>query len=325
MIQEGRHPGVLQTRDERRAPMDVLSRGGFRSGQAGVGRRPGQSRRARSEAVGRPRLPDHRPGDRRADAGAHRHRQGRPRARPRAHRGGDLRLRQPQEPRRPAQGRGRPAARRHQRRAPRGQDAAGLGRGASWPTSARRTSPRSASRTSATRPASSPTPSSTATASSPRSAAEDDATRALIGEIVDTLGTVPDRSGKPGIDSRDHRRLLRRGARLRRLVRRGEESPANVFPLGPERTAAAAAAVAAVKTKVDDYFARCRLAAFDPRALPAAQPQRGRVPGHRRRRPDDLGRRGGRLSAGAGRGGTAAAAGRRGQPGPRGRAANAPR
>ena len=119
--------GVLQTRDEqRRAPLDVLSRGRFRSGQAGVGRRSGESRRARPEALGRPRLPDERPRDRCAHAGAHRHRQGWPGARPRAHRRGDLRLRQPQEPGRSVQGRGRPAARRDQRRAPRGEDAAGV-------------------------------------------------------------------------------------------------------------------------------------------------------------------------------------------------------
>ena len=38
-----------------------------------------------------------------------------------------------------------------------------------------------------------------------------------------------------------------------------------MLPLG-DATAAAAAAVKAVKAKVDDYFTRCRLAAFDPRA-----------------------------------------------------------
>jgi hypothetical protein len=37
------------------------------------------------------------------------------------------------------------------------------------------------------------------------------------------------------------------------------------LPLG-EKTADAAAAVNAARTKVDDYFGRCRLAAFDARA-----------------------------------------------------------
>ena len=40
-----------------------------------------------------------------------------------------------------------------------------------------------------------------------------------------------------------------------------------LLPLG-DATAAAAAALAAVKAKIEDYFTRCRLAAFDPRAQP---------------------------------------------------------
>jgi hypothetical protein len=100
-------------------------------------------------------------------------------------------------------------------------------------------------------------------------AAEDDATRALIREIGDTMGTVPDRSGKPGIDGPLTDAFFAEARAYSAWYARGEESPANVFPLGPERTVSAASAVAAVKTKVDDYFGRCRLAAFDPRALPA--------------------------------------------------------
>ncbi len=100
-------------------------------------------------------------------------------------------------------------------------------------------------------------------------AAEDDATRALIGEIADTIGTVPDRSGKPGIDGAITEAFFAEARAYSAWYARGEESPAHVFPLSPERTASAAAAVAAIKTKVDDYFGRCRLAAFDPRALPA--------------------------------------------------------
>ena len=48
-------------------------------------------------------------------------------------------------------------------------------------------------------------------------------------------------------------------------MKQAEADAANILPLG-DGTAAAAAAVKAVKAKVDDYFARCRLAAFDPRA-----------------------------------------------------------
>ena len=142
-------------------------------------------------------------------------------------------------------------------------------------------------------------------------AEEDDATRAVIREIADTIGTVPDRSGKPGIDGTITDAFFAEARAYSAWYARGEESPANVFPLGPERTASAATAVAAVKAKVDDYFGRCRLAAFDPARAAGAQPQPGRVPPGRRRRADALRRRGRGVPAGAGRRGTPAAAGRR--------------
>jgi hypothetical protein len=100
-------------------------------------------------------------------------------------------------------------------------------------------------------------------------AAEDDATRALIHQIGESILTVPDRSGKPGIDGPITDMFFAEARAYSTWHARGEESPANVFPLGPERTAAAAAAIAAIRPKVDDYFGRCRLAAFDPRALPS--------------------------------------------------------
>jgi hypothetical protein len=99
-------------------------------------------------------------------------------------------------------------------------------------------------------------------------AAEDDATRALIGEIADAIGTVPDRSGKLGINGELVDAFFSEARAYGDWDSKGEADAANVFPLGPERTAAAAAAVTAIRPKVDDYFGRCRLAAFDPRALP---------------------------------------------------------
>jgi hypothetical protein len=99
-------------------------------------------------------------------------------------------------------------------------------------------------------------------------AAEDAATRALIGEIADAIGTVPDRSGKLGINGELVDAFFSEARAYGDWDSKGEADAANVFPLGPERTAAAAAAVTAIRPKVDDYFGRCRLAAFDPRALP---------------------------------------------------------
>jgi hypothetical protein len=99
-------------------------------------------------------------------------------------------------------------------------------------------------------------------------AAEDDATRALIREIGDAVGTVPDRSGKPGVSGELVDAFFAEARGYGDWYAKGEADAPNVFPLGPERTAAAAAAIAALKAKVDDYLGRCRLAAFDSRALP---------------------------------------------------------
>ncbi len=110
--------------------------------------------------------------------------------------------------------------------------------------------------------------------------------RARSARSATRIGTVPDRSGKPGIDGTITDAFFAEARAYSAWYARGEESPANVFPLGPERTASAAAAVAAIKPKVDDYFGRCRLAAFDPRAAAGAQPQPGGVPPDRGRRPD---------------------------------------
>ncbi|MEE8524794.1 MAG: hypothetical protein V3T72_12740, partial [Thermoanaerobaculia bacterium] len=58
---------------------------------------------------------------------------------------------------------------------------------------------------------------------------------------------------------------LRELSEWRRLA---EDDAGNVLPFGDD-TAAIVGAVNAVRAKVDDYFARCRLAGYDPRALAA--------------------------------------------------------
>ncbi|HNW43748.1 MAG TPA: hypothetical protein PKI19_04535 [Elusimicrobiales bacterium] len=97
------------------------------------------------------------------------------------------------------------------------------------------------------------------------SAAEDSATRGLIEEIGSCMGTVADCGGKPGIDK----------ARIERFFKEADEltawragGKAGAGPLG-DRTADAHAACQAVRAKVDDFFARCRTAAFDGRSAAA--------------------------------------------------------
>ena len=99
----------------------------------------------------------------------------------------------------------------------------------------------------------------------PADAAEDGATAAVINEIIACLGSVTDRSGKPGISRAQLDQFF---AEANAFSNWHQQADAAVFALG-DATTAAAAALRAVKAKVDDYFARCRLAAYDARAVPA--------------------------------------------------------
>lgn len=98
--------------------------------------------------------------------------------------------------------------------------------------------------------------------------ATDDATKAVINDIIACQGTVPDRSGKAGIDQAKVDAFFAECAAFNDWNQKAEADKANILPAG-DATAAAAAAVRAIKAKVDDYFGRCRLAAFDPRAVAA--------------------------------------------------------
>ena len=101
----------------------------------------------------------------------------------------------------------------------------------------------------------------------PADAASDDATKAVIADIMACLGIENDRSGKPGI-GQAKADLFFAEAQAHSDWWKQAEGDQNILPLG-EATAAASDAVKAVKVKVDDFFARCRLAAFDARAIGA--------------------------------------------------------
>lgn len=96
--------------------------------------------------------------------------------------------------------------------------------------------------------------------------ATDDATKAVLLDIIACFGSVPDRSGKPGVDQAKADAFFAECAAFDAWMKKAEGDASNVLPAGAA-TAAALAAVRAIKGKVDDYFGRCRLAAFDPRTL----------------------------------------------------------
>ncbi len=100
----------------------------------------------------------------------------------------------------------------------------------------------------------------------PADAAMDAATRQVIADAIACVGALTDRSGKPGIDAAKLGQFFADCAAYAAWATQGEA--ATLRPLG-DGTAAACAAWQAVRAKVDDFFARCRLAAFDGRALAA--------------------------------------------------------
>lgn len=96
--------------------------------------------------------------------------------------------------------------------------------------------------------------------------ASDDALKLLLADILGTLGGTPDRSGAAGVDEA---RISSFYADLAAFAAWSEKgASADILALGPD-TPAALAAVQTVRAKIDDYFSRTRLAAYDARALAA--------------------------------------------------------
>jgi hypothetical protein len=89
----------------------------------------------------------------------------------------------------------------------------------------------------------------------------------VIADIMSCVGSEMDRSGKPGVSQLKADQFF---AEAKAYAAWRDEAQGNtaILPLG-ENTAAAATAYAAVKTKVEDYFVRCRMAAFDARSVGA--------------------------------------------------------
>lgn len=100
-----------------------------------------------------------------------------------------------------------------------------------------------------------------------RAAGDDASAAALIEEIVAATGGSADSSGDTGINQEQLDTFYAEAAALLAWRTRPSANP-ELLPLGPD-TAPAAAALAAVRAKIDDYFTRCRLAAFDNRATGA--------------------------------------------------------
>src|SRR5205814_150566 len=98
----------------------------------------------------------------------------------------------------------------------------------------------------------------------PVDAAQDEPTRTVIADIMTCLGPENDRSGKPGITQAKVEEFFGQARAYSDWWKKAEGN-STVLPLDGS-TETAALTYKAVRPKIDDYFTRCRLAAFDPRA-----------------------------------------------------------
>ncbi len=101
----------------------------------------------------------------------------------------------------------------------------------------------------------------------PADSAEDLVTQNVITDILACLGSELDRSGKPGVSQAKVDQFFAEAQAYSDWWALAEKDPA-ILPLDGS-TALAAATLKSLRPKVNDYFTRCRLAAFDPRALAA--------------------------------------------------------
>jgi len=106
----------------------------------------------------------------------------------------------------------------------------------------------------------------------PVASADDEATKALIEAIMECVGSEEDRCGDPGVSQEKVDEFFAQARAYSDWRQKAENDPNNILPFG-DATAPAAAVFRAVKSKVDDYFTRCRLAQFDPKAAERLNPR----------------------------------------------------
>ncbi|RZL53432.1 MAG: hypothetical protein EOP70_15445, partial [Variovorax sp.] len=107
----------------------------------------------------------------------------------------------------------------------------------------------------------------------PPESAGDEAVAAVVRQVMKTHGSVRDRNGKDGVGRAQVEAFYLQAHALRdwRSGAGGSGAAGGAQP--PDGAMLAAAqAVGTVREKVDDFFARCRVAAYDARAIPALNP-----------------------------------------------------
>ncbi len=104
----------------------------------------------------------------------------------------------------------------------------------------------------------------------PAGAAADPALGLVIEEIIACLGGETDRSGAPGVTGEKVERFYAEAQTLMEWRMAGERP--EILPFGGE-TESRHALFRSLRARIDDYFRRCRLAAYDSRAATSLGPQ----------------------------------------------------
>ncbi|MDD3876345.1 MAG: hypothetical protein PHT69_06965 [Bacteroidales bacterium] len=91
---------------------------------------------------------------------------------------------------------------------------------------------------------------------------DDESLKQLIRDIIFTIGSVIDRSDKPGVTSDIISDFYSQCLALSEWHTKSENDKENILPFG-ENTAEAYKIYNELKDKVEDFFVRCRLAAYD--------------------------------------------------------------
>lgn len=92
---------------------------------------------------------------------------------------------------------------------------------------------------------------------------------AVIEDIITTIGPVSDRGGKPGVSEATVDRFFAEAEAYRGW--HGQRADQPLGPLG-DKAPEAAVLLHSIATKIDDYFTRCGLVAFDPGAAAGLNP-----------------------------------------------------
>jgi hypothetical protein len=105
----------------------------------------------------------------------------------------------------------------------------------------------------------------------PSASAQDPGIARAIEDIMSCVGSTPDRSGAEGISRELSERFFEEARAYAHWWSEAEADAANILPLG-EKTAAAMQSFETVRAKINDYFTRTRLAAYDARAVTPLNP-----------------------------------------------------